>query len=219
VRFDLLLSNARIVNGAGNPWFRADIGVTNGRIAQVGRLTAADAAHVIDVEGLFIAPGFIDAHSHTDLVLPFYSGVESTLRQGVTTLITGNCGISLAPVAPATKDLLVKSVSPHLPRGVQLEVSWSTFHEYLRYEEALGLAANIGHLVGHGTVRTAVMGFEDRAPSVAELARMKRLVAEALEAGALGLSTGLIYPPGLYAGTAELIELARVVARYGKRLR
>jgi N-acyl-D-amino-acid deacylase len=215
VRFDLLLSNARIVNGAGNPWFKADIGVTNGRIAQIGRLAAADAAHVIDVEGLFIAPGFIDAHSHTDLVLPFYSGVESTLRQGVTTLITGNCGISLAPVAPATKDLLVKSVSPHLPRGARLEVSWSTFDEYLRYEATLGLAANIGHLVGHGTVRTAVIGFEDRAPSVAELARMKRLVAEALEAGALGLSTGLIYPPGLYAGTAELIELARVVARYG----
>ncbi len=215
MQFDLLLTNGKIVSGAGNPWFRADIGVTNGRIAQIGRLVAADAAHVIDVEGLFVSPGFIDAHSHTDLVLPFYSGVESTLRQGVTTLITGNCGISLAPVTPATQDLLVKSVSPHLPKGVRLEVSWRSFNEYLRYEETLGLAANIGHLVGHGTVRTAVMGVENRAPSDEELAQMKHFVAEALEAGALGLSTGLIYPPGLYAETAELIELARVVARYG----
>ena len=215
VSFDLLIKNGKLVSGAGNPWFRADIGVKNGRITKIGRLRAFDAAHVIDVEGLLISPGFIDAHSHTDLVLPFNPGVESSIRQGVTTLITGNCGISLAPVAPATQDLLVKSVSPFIPKGAKLELSWSTFDEYLRYEEELGLAANIGHLVGHGTVRTAVMGFENRAPSGDELKAMTRLVAEALEAGALGLSTGLIYPPGLYAETEELIELAKVVARYG----
>ena len=213
--FNLLIKNAKIVSGAGNPWFRADIGVKNGRIAKIGRLKASDAERVINAEELIASPGFIDAHSHTDLVIPFNPGVESTIRQGVTTLITGNCGISLAPVAQATKDLLVKSVSPHIPKGVKLEISWNTFNEYLRYEEELSPAANIGHLVGHGTVRTAVMGFEDRAPSVDELETMKRLVAEALEAGALGMSTGLIYPPGMYAKKEELIELAKVVAMFG----
>ncbi len=213
--FNLIIKNGKIVSGAANPWFSADIGVNNGKISKIGRLKASDAEQVIDAEGLIVCPGFIDAHSHTDLVIPFNPEVESTIRQGVTTLITGNCGFSLAPVAQATKSLLVKSVSPHIPKDVKLEISWNTFNEYMRYEEELGPAANIGHLVGHGTVRIAVMGFENRAPSVKELEKMKELVAEAMEAGALGLSSGLIYPPGMYAKKDELIELGKVVAMFG----
>jgi N-acyl-D-amino-acid deacylase len=213
--FNLIIKNATVVSGAANPWFNADIGVKKGRISKIGRLKASDAERVINAEGLIVCPGFIDAHSHTDLVIPFNPGAESTIMQGVTTLITGNCGISLAPVAEATKNLLVKSVSPHIPKGVKLEISWNTFNEYLRYEEKLSPAVNLGHLVGHGTVRTAVLGFENRDPSAKELEKMKELVAEALEAGALGLSTGLIYPPGMYAKKEELIKLAKVVAMFG----
>lgn len=215
LRFNLIIKNAKIVSGAANPWFNADIGVKKGRILKIGRLKTSDAELVINAEGLIVCPGFIDAHSHTDLVIPFNPGVESTIMQGVTTLITGNCGISLAPVAQATKDLLVKSVSPHIPKGMKLEISWNTFNEYLRYEEELSPAANIGHLVGHGTVRTAVLGFDIRTPSAKELEKMKKLVVEAMEAGALGLSSGLIYPPGMYAKKEELIELAKVVAMFG----
>jgi N-acyl-D-amino-acid deacylase len=213
--FNLIIKNGKIVSGAANPWFSADIGVNKGRISKIGTLKASDAEQVIDAEGLIVCPGFIDAHSHTDLVISFNPEVESTIRQGVTTLITGNCGFSLAPVAQATKSLLVKSVSPHIPKDVKLEISWNTFNEYMRYEEELGPAANIGHLVGHGTVRIAVLGFENRAPSVKELEKMKELVAEAMEAGALGLSSGLIYPPGIYAKKEELIELGKVVAMFG----
>jgi N-acyl-D-amino-acid deacylase len=144
--FNLIIKNAKIVSGAANPWFSADIGVKKGRISKIGTLKDSEAELVIDAEGLIVCPGFIDAHSHTDLVLPFNPGVESTIRQGVTTLITGNCGFSLAPVAKATEDLLVKSVSPHIPKGVKLEISWNTFTEYMRCEEELGPAVNIGHL-------------------------------------------------------------------------
>jgi len=213
--FDVLINGGRIVDGTGNPWFRADLAIKDERIARVGRLERAQAEEVIDVEGFVVCPGFIDIHSHSDFTVPFNSRAESSIRQGVTTLVVGNCGISLAPVNPSRRGLLLKYLSPFLPPEGMPEVKWSSFGEYLKWEEKLKTAPNLAHLVGHGTVRIAVMGLEERAPTEGELEGMKVLVAEAMDSGAFGLSSGLIYPPGTYSKTDELVELAKVVARYG----
>lgn len=212
---DVAIVGGRIVNGTGSPWFGGDIGIRNGKITRIGRLDRSKAATVIDAKGLVVCPGFIDAHSHTDMVLSLDPKTESTIRQGITTMVVGNCGFSLAPVTPAYKSLLERSLSQFLPRGTKIDLSWSTFDEYLKHQEKEGMASNTAHLVGHGTVRTAVMGHEARAPSVEELEDMKWHVEEAMEAGAVGMSSGLIYPPGMYAEAEELVELAKVVARYG----
>jgi len=213
--FDLLIKNGKIVNGTGNPWFKADIGIKNGKIEKIGRLDSADAEKIIDAEGLIVSPGFIDMHNHSDISVFFNPKLESTIRQGITTLVIGNCGSSLAPVNPATKDLFMKHIEAFLPSDAELEVTWNTFEEYLNKLEEIEMAANIAPLVGHGTVRIAVMGFDDREPTAEELDEMKKLVAEAMEAGAFGMSTGLIYPPGVYSKTEELVELCKVVAKYG----
>jgi N-acyl-D-aspartate/D-glutamate deacylase len=213
--FDIVIKGGRIIDGTGNPWFKADVCVKDGKIAKVGRLSHVNAEKVIDAKGLIVSPGFIDMHSHSDFSVIFNPKAESTIRQGVTTLVVGNCGMSLAPVNPAREDLLMRYISPFLPPGEKLEIKWSTFSEYLKHQEKFGVSSNIANLVGHGTVRIAVMGFEERTPTKEELGEMKMLVAEAMEAGAFGMSTGLIYPPGIYSKTEELIELAGVVAKYG----
>jgi N-acyl-D-amino-acid deacylase len=213
--FDIIIKNGKIIDGTGNPWFKADLGIKNGKIAKIGCLSSSRAEKTLDADGLIVCPGFIDMHSHSDFSVIFNPKAESTIRQGVTTLVVGNCGMSLAPVNPAREDLLMRYISPFLPPGEKLEIKWSTFSEYLKHQEKFGVSSNIANLVGHGTVRIAVMGFEERTPTKEELGEMKMLVAEAMEAGAFGMSTGLIYPPGIYSKTEELIELAGVVAKYG----
>lgn len=213
--FDVILKGGRVIDGTGNPWFRADVAIKDGKIVRIGHLSGVKAEKIIDVKGLVVSPGFIDIHSHSDFTILFNPKVESTIRQGVTTLVVGNCGISLAPVNPAREDLLMRYISPFMPPGERLKVKWTTFSEYLKYEEEIGVASNVAHLVGHGTIRIAVMGFDERTPTNEELGEMKMLVAEAMQAGAFGMSSGLIYPPGVYSKTEELIELAKVVARYG----
>lgn len=212
---DIAIVDGKIVNGSGSPWFRGDIGITDGRISRIGRLDRSKATDVIDAKGLIVCPGFIDAHSHTDMILRFNPRTESTIRQGITTMVVGNCGFSLAPVAPAHRSLLERSLSQFIPRGAKIDLPWSTFDEYLENGEGRGMASNIAYLVGHGTVRTAVMGYENCAPTAEELEEMKEHVAEAMEAGAVGLSSGLIYPPGMYTEVGELVALAKVAARYG----
>lgn len=213
--FDLLIKNGKIVNGTGNPWFKADIGIKDGKIEKIGRLNSTDAEKIIDAKGLIVSPGFIDMHNHSDISVFFNPKLESAIRQGITTLVIGNCGSSLAPVNPATKDLFMKHIETFLPPDAELEVTWNTFKEYLSKLEEIEMAANIAPLVGHGTIRIAVMGFDGREPTTEELNEMKKLVAEAMEAGAFGMSTGLIYPPGVYSKTEELVELCKVVAKYG----
>jgi N-acyl-D-aspartate/D-glutamate deacylase len=214
-RFDLLLKNGQIVNGTGNPWFYGDVGIKNGKILKIGKLKTSDAERVLDTDGLAVCPGFIDAHSHSDMVIPFNPNLNSAIHQGVTTLITGQCGYSLAPVTPTHRELLINSLSPFTPHNTSLDICWLTFEEYLHWEALQQPAANIGHLLGHGTLRIAVLGVEDRDPSSVELDKMKQLIVEAMNAGALGMSTGLIYPPGVYTKTPELVELAKIVANYG----
>jgi N-acyl-D-amino-acid deacylase len=185
-RFDVLLRGGRIVDGSGNPWYTADVGVRDGRVAAVGRLDEAAATKVVDARGLVVAPGFIDVHTHVESGLAQRPTADNFLLDGVTTLVTGNCGGSA--------------------------VDLPGFFEPLR---AGGLSPNLATLIGHNSVRRAAMGAEERDPTPEELARMETLVDEAMRAGAVGLSTGLIYVPGTYARTPEVVSLARVAARHG----
>ena len=213
--FDLIIKKGKIIDGTGNPWFKGDLGIKNGKIEKIGHLDLSKAEKTLDADGLIVCPGFIDMHSHSDISVFFNPKLESTIRQGITTSVVGNCGLSLAPVNPSRKGLLIKEISSLLPPCEELKIDWCEFAEYLARLEGIGISANIATLVGHGTVRMAVMGLENRDPTSEELEEMKSLVAEAMEAGAFGLSTGLIYPPGMYSKTDELIELCKVVAKYG----
>jgi N-acyl-D-amino-acid deacylase len=215
IMFDAIVKNGKVVDGTGNPWFKADVGIESGRIVKVGYLGSVDAERIIDANGLAVCPGFVDAHSHSDMTIPFGPKVESAIKQGVTTMVTGNCGISLAPVNPAKENLLMRYIAPFLPPGGRLKVEWRTFEEYLKKMEESGIASNVAPLAGHGTVKIAVMGFEDRPSTEEELEEMRALVSEAMRSGALGMSTGLIYAPGSYSKTDEIVELAKVVAKHG----
>lgn len=212
--YDLIIENGKIVDGAGNPWYLADIAISDGRIRKIGSISTK-GKRSIDVDGLVVTPGFIDAHSHSDYNTLVYREMESTLHQGITTVMAGQCGSSPAPISDEIRDKVQKRVNDRLPEGVELEVDWTTFDDYLIREEKEGLGANVGHLVGHGAIRAACMGYEDRKPSDEELECMREKTADAMKAGAYGLSTGLIYPPGIYAETEEIIELAKVAARFG----
>ncbi len=207
--YDLVIRRGLIVDGTGNPGFIADLAVKKGRIAKIG-LIEGESKRTIDTEGLVVCPGFIDIHSHSDFVLLVNPRAESKVRQGVTTEVIGNCGASAAPAKGAALERAHRIMSKY---GID-EVVWRTFSDYLNLLESNKVAINVVALVGHGTLRQCVLGMEDRAPTENELREMKALVAEAMEAGAFGMSSGLVYPPGRYASTEELIELCKVVALY-----
>ncbi|MDR7515989.1 MAG: D-aminoacylase [Armatimonadota bacterium] len=209
---DLVFRRARIVDGTGNPWFPGDVGVEGDRIARLGDLTGTAARRVIDLEGQVLAPGFIDLHTHSDFSLPVFPRAESMVSQGVTTQLVGNCGFSPFPVAPARLEMLRAWVAAF---DAGIPWSWTDAAGFAAHLDALPLACNVALQVGHGAVRVAAMGFDDRRPSAAELGAMRRLLAEAFEQGVFGFSTGLIYPPGSFADTEELIALAEVGRRYG----
>ncbi|MFQ6052947.1 MAG: amidohydrolase family protein [Candidatus Bathyarchaeia archaeon] len=213
MRYDILIENGRVIDGAGNPWFRADVGVVGDRVVAVGRLGDAEAERRIDARGLTVAPGFIDIHSHSDYTVLIDPRAESKVRQGVTTEVVGNCGSSAAPMSPEVKAYRERYMRAQL--GEEFEFNWETMGDYLDLIDGRGASFNVAALVGHGTVRQNVMGWENRAPTRDELDEMKALVAQTMEEGAFGLSTGLMYTPGNYAETDEVIELAKVVARYG----
>jgi N-acyl-D-amino-acid deacylase len=184
-RFDLIVAGGTIVDGSGDPRTVGDVGIKDGRIAVIGRLPRSQAAQVIDAAGLVVAPGFVDVHTHAENIVD-HPAASNFVRMGVTTVVAGNCGTSAIDVAAALAEL--------------------------RDE---GIAINYATLIGHNTVRAAVMGNDDRAPWPSELARMKSLVWKAMADGAVGFSTGLQYVPGTYAHAAEIIELARVTANAG----
>ena len=213
--YETIIKGGRIVDGSGNPWYKGDIAVIEGKIACIARCLVPEADQVINATGLVVAPGFIDAHSHADSSTLFYREMESVVAQGITTVVAGQCGSSFAPVNPDLREELEKRWAGWLLPEIEFGITWTSFEEYLREEEKEGLGANVAHLVGHGAVRIASMGFEARAPTTGELDAMRGHVSEAMEAGAYGLSTGLIYPPGIFAETLEIVELAKVAARYG----
>ena len=211
--FNLLIRGAQIVDGSGHSPFIADIGIQGDTIAALGDLKAADAAMVIEASGLMAAPGFMDMHSHSDWTLPGNRLAESKIRQGVTTEVIGMCGSSPAPLPsdPERRERWIAQAGANRP---WLTWEWESFGQYLDHLRE-GIALNVVPFVGHGTLRVAVMGWEDRLPTAEELTMMEELVAQAMEEGAWGYSTGLIYPPSCYAQTEELIALARVAAQRG----
>jgi N-acyl-D-amino-acid deacylase len=207
--FDILIRNGKILDGTGNPWYFADVGIRGDRIVAIGKLTNATATKTIEATGRIVSPGFIDTLGQSELALLIDNRALSKLSQGITTEITGEGG----SIAPQNE----KTLSPLQPvlDQYKLKVDWTTLDGYFRRLERQGTPINIGTYVGAAQVREAVIGDDDRAPSPAELDRMKALVEQAMKEGAFGISTALIYPPGHYAKTEELIELAKVAARYG----
>lgn len=183
--YDLLITNARVVDGTGNPWFRADVAIQNGRVVRIGKINTNEAKQTIDARGQILAPGFIDVHTHVESIYSLPEA-ENFIRMGVTTLVTGNCGSSDINIG-----------------------------EFLGRIQSKPLAVNLATLIGQGSVRRQVVGLDDRPPTADELKQMEALVEQGMKDGAVGLSTGLIYVPGTYAKTDEIVDLARVVARYG----
>ena len=207
---DLLIENGFIVDGTGNPWYRANIGVKDDGISAITSFEMKDAKQVIDAKAFVVCPGFIDMHSHSDLTLLAGAEAESKIRQGVTTEVIGNCGESAAPLegeAVAAEQAMADEYG--------LRVTWSSLSEYMHTLQRRGVVLNVACLAGHGTVRTSVMGFENRAPTNREMRLMQGLVAKCMREGAFGISSGLFYVPGSYAKLDELVKLARVAAQYG----
>jgi N-acyl-D-amino-acid deacylase len=212
--YDLVIKNGRVVNGSGSPWFYADVGVKGGKISSVGKIKS-NAHSVIDACKVVISPGFVDVHSHSDVTLLVNPKAESYVRQGITTAINGNCGGSPVPLVGLIKEEY-KSRKSYVSSGV--EIDWSTHTEYCDTLEKKGIAINAATLIGHGNLRAGVMGkegYSPRVPSDDEFEKMKSLLEQSLFEGAFGLSTGLVYPPGVYAKTDELIELCKVLPRFG----
>lgn len=183
--YDLIITNARIIDGTGNPWFRGSIAIKEGRIVRVGRLASDTAAAVIDAKGQIVAPGFIDVHAHTEDIFNNPTA-ENFIRMGVTSLVTGNCGGSATEIG-----------------------------EFLGRFNTKPLAVNLATLIGHNSVRSKVMGLENRDPTAEEQAKMNALVEQAMKDGAVGLATGLIYVPGTFSKTDEVVELAKAASKYG----
>lgn len=209
---DLLFRNVSVVDGSGGPARIADVGVVNGKITFK---TDGDAAQVIDGSGKTLCPGFIDVHSHDDYCIGRYPATICKIGQGVTTEVVGNCGDSAYPVNPAFLDEM--KVFANVTKDYVNMPYWTfrNLDEYTEYSKTLDMKINMATLVGHNTLRLSVMGVEDRKPTSNELAEMKRVLRTAMEEGAYGFSTGLVYIPGVYADVEELVELCKVIAPYG----
>ncbi|HEY8506493.1 MAG TPA: amidohydrolase family protein, partial [Gemmataceae bacterium] len=212
--FDVVIAGGRVVDGTGLPWFRADVGVAGGRIAAVGDLSRAAAAARIDAAGRVVAPGFIDAHVHGDLALFADPHHEPAIRQGVTTYILGQDGSAMAPASPATLAYMRRYTAGFNGGFETPGLSWRSLDEYLNCLDRR-CALNVACLVPNGNVRLEVIGLDPRPATPDELGRMRRLVREAMEQGAVGLSSGLDYIPSRYAHEAELTALCEEIAPFG----
>ncbi|WP_073946207.1 N-acyl-D-amino-acid deacylase family protein [Streptomyces kebangsaanensis] len=222
---DLAIRDADVVDGTGAPSYRADVAVKDGRIVSIVKEAAAAgcqrprARRELDAEGLVLAPGFIDMHAHSDLALLRDPDHSAKAAQGVTLEVIGQDGLSYAPVDDRTLEEVRRAVTGWNGYGDDIDFDWRSVGEYLdRLDRGFGgegIAVNAAYLIPQGTVRALVVGWEDRAATPEELDRMRQVVAEGMEQGAVGMSSGLTYTPGMYAGDAELTELCRVVAEHG----
>ena len=207
--YDLVIRNGHVIDGTGSPWYSADIGIRAGKIAAIGRLRDAPAKRMIDARGMVVAPGFIDMLGQSETTILVNPQLPSKIFQGITTEITGE-GSSIAPL----NDAILKA--DHVAwehYGVQ--PTWRTFRDYFARLRKQGMGINLASYVGATQVRRMVLGDDDRAPTAAELERMKALVRDAMREGAVGLSTSLQYAPAPYAKTEELIALAAEAAKFG----
>ena len=207
--FDLVIANGRIVDGTGAPWFRGDVGIKGDRITAVGDLSAAATTRRLDVRDHMVAPGFIDMLGQSEMTLLADNRAESKIRQGITSEITGEGG-SAAPVTEAT----LTDQRAWLDK-YKIKVDWTDFRGYFDALRRARPAINLGSFVGAAQIRQVVLGSEEVQPTPEQMRRMEALVETAMQQGALGVSSSLIYPPGSYAHTAELVALARVAARHG----
>jgi len=207
---DLLIRGGLVVDGTGAPSQRADVAITDGRVTEIGELAGRRASRMIDARDHVVAPGFIDIHSHSDESVFVNSALESALHQGVTLVVCGNCGGSSAPV----KGLAAEELDRELKR-MDVERSWSTFAEYADAVDRRGSSINMSSFVGHGTLRMSVMGADARTPSAGELDEMCALLGRSMDEGAVGLASGLIYPPSAYGTTDELAALGEIVRGRG----
>lgn len=210
---DLIIRNGWVIDGTGKEGERLDVLIENGKILDVGNLGEIESAETLDAEGKVVSPGFVDMHSHADMTLPFAPYAESLAYQGITTVVTGQCGFSPAPLSDASRKELIQSLGA-IADGINLD-EIESFGSVLELIENRGISINMSPLVGHGTIRAAVMGYSSARPNEDQMEAMKRHAEQAMEEGAIGISTGLIYPPGYYSTTEELIEVTRPVAERG----
>jgi N-acyl-D-amino-acid deacylase len=211
---DVVVKNALVADGTGEPLARHDVGIAGGKIAEVADAGSLTGGRTIDAGGLVLAPGFIDMHSHSDLQLLANPEHPAKITQGVTTEVLGQDGLSYAPVDDAVLEALRQQLAGWNDDPAGFDWNWRSVGEYLDRLDR-GIAVNAAYLVPQGTVRMLAVGFDDRPATDAELARMKELVATGLAEGAMGMSSGLTYTPGMYAETGELVELCKVVAEGG----
>ena len=212
---DLLIKNARIVDGTGMPAYVSHVGIREGKIAVIAPVVKEQAKETIDAGGLTLTPGFIDSHSHDDMIMETVPACAHKLEQGVTTQIVGMCGHSAAPLSERYYEEGLRICRSLCANGVNEDLASRTDFQVYLEQLRQDFGTSMGFHIGHGTIRTAVMGFERRKPTADELERMKDHVRLAMEAGALGISFGMIYTPGTFADTEEMIELCKVVAEYG----
>ena len=208
--YDLIIKNGRVMDGTGNSWYHADIGIIGDTIKTIGKI--GEAEKTIDASGHIVTSGFIDIHSHSDFPILIDPKAQSKIRQGVTTEVIGQCGNSAAPMNESVKQYRIKFRSSNVPEG--FEYDWASMDSYMKRIDRQGAALNIAPVIGHGTIRQNIMGYENREPTETELEEMRKLVKGAMEDGAWGMSTGLIYPPSVYGKQPEITELAKVVAEY-----
>ncbi len=208
---DIVIKGGHIYDGLGGEAVEADIGIKADLIREIGKIAASRGKNVIRARNLAVCPGFIDAHDHTGVEILANPRAESSIRQGITTLVSGNCGISPFPVAEETYE----EEKANLKEIYQISLTWRDINSFFSRIEDQGTALNYSSLVGHGAIRGAAMGLNNRPPDAEEMAKMKAMVAENMEGGALGLSTGLVYVPGSFAESDEIVELCKVASYYG----
>lgn len=206
---DCLIKNGKIIDGTGKPGYEGSIGIKDGKIVMANG--CKEAKETIDAKGFVVAPGFIDPHSHGDFTLGQTELNILKTNQGITTELAGNCGSSSAPVNPENIEHLKNLLTIGTSKYSEDMINWSSFEKYLTYADSCEKTVNMRFMVGHNTLRIAVMGMENRPSTKKELDKMKGLLREAMESGAAGLSTGLIYTPGCYAEPSEVLELAKVI--------
>jgi N-acyl-D-amino-acid deacylase len=216
--FDLIIENAEILDGSGKESYKGDIGIKGEVIEKIGNLSGAEAARRVDAAGRTVCPGFIDVHSHADLAFfkeDHASVLSPLVAQGITTFIGGNCGMALAPITKEHNEGQQMYLEVFTQMDFDKDVHWTDMGSFMQHMDAKGVPLNCGILAPHGMMRISACGLETRLAAKDEIAMMSRLLEECMEAGAFGMSTGLQYFPGNQSDTAELVELGKVLSRYG----
>lgn len=215
--FDIKIINGTLIDGTGEARRQADIGITGDKITAIGNLKEAESKTTIDAAGKVVSPGFIDIHTHSDLSILYDSHTNSKIHDGVTTEVVGNCGIGVAPVNPANKQLLLDYLGTRMIGSlpVKLDTHWESFADYLDYVGSHAPSVNVAPLVAQGPIRIAEMGFSKERANAEQIKNMQGMVRKAMQEGGLGLSSGLVYLPGAYTNTEELTEVTKPIKEFG----